>query len=80
MGEGCSRQRNQRIQKSEDKRSGVFERQRRKFSMARSSCDMCPCVHFDGSRVKCQAGRQEVMESFMVCDNEYKSRFGRFMG
>lgn len=45
MGEGCSRQRDQHIQKSEDERSkGVFERQRRKFSMARSSCDMSVCA------------------------------------
>lgn len=32
------------------------------------------------SKIEVKAGRQEVMESFTVCDNEYKSKFGRFMG
>lgn len=43
MGEECSRQRDPHIQKSE-RAKGIFERQRKKLSTARSSYDTPVCA------------------------------------
>lgn len=83
--EGCSRQRDQHIQKSKDETSKGRKRKKgkgKKLSMVRSFRDMyvcvCVCVLVE-SKTEVKAGRQEVMGSFKISGDEYKSKVGTFM-